>query len=155
MSPAPRWAVVSTWLLSWLGLGIAIYLTVAHYTTPAILACSDSGTIDCLAVTTSQWSFFMGVPVAVLGLINFVVLLALNSPWVWRIPMRSLAYLRLIVATGNMAFVLWLVYAELVLINHICLYCTAVHVVTLALFLITVNAVSRQLGWSGPRTAAQ
>ncbi len=37
-----------------------------------------------------------------------------------------------------MAFVLWLVYAELFVIDAICLWCTVVHVVAFALFVIVV-----------------
>ena len=36
-----------------------------------------------------------------------------------------------------MAAVLWLVYVELFRLDAICLYCTAVHIVTIALFGIT------------------
>jgi uncharacterized membrane protein len=42
-----------------------------------------------------------------------------------------------------MGFVLWLVAAELLIIDHICLWCTGVHVVTFALLLV----VSRT--WTG------
>ena len=41
-----------------------------------------------------------------------------------------------------MVFVLWLVYAELIRIHSICLYCTAVHVLTFLLFaLVLVGTV--------------
>ena len=38
-----------------------------------------------------------------------------------------------------MAFVLWLVYAELFLIGAICLFCTAVHALTFILFALVIS----------------
>jgi uncharacterized membrane protein len=47
--------------------------------------------------------------------------------------------------------VLWLVYAELFLINAICLYCTAVHIMTVLLFLQT--AIGTALTWEDYQAA--
>ena len=52
--------------LSLVALAAATYLTVAHYTSPKVLACSASGRVNCEAVTTSAQSTFLGIPVAVL-----------------------------------------------------------------------------------------
>ncbi len=57
------------------GLGIASYLTLAHYTSVVSLVCPNSGAINCDAVTTSSESYLLGIPVAVLGLVYFVVVL--------------------------------------------------------------------------------
>jgi uncharacterized membrane protein len=46
-----------------------------------------------------------------------------------------------------MCFVLWLVSAELLIIKNICLYCTGVHLVTFALFLVLTHVGPTQLGW--------
>ena len=50
--PVPAWLQYTTWLLAAAGLGVSIYLTAAHYTSSAILACSDKGLVNCAAVTT-------------------------------------------------------------------------------------------------------
>jgi uncharacterized membrane protein len=128
--------VVVTFTLSLIGLGVAIFLTIAHYTSTSILACSSTGTIDCAAVTTSAQSVILGVPVAVLGVVNFVAMVVLNSPWAWFAKSPLVHKARIVLVGVSMAFVLWLVYAELIIINHICLYCTSVHVITFALFII-------------------
>ncbi len=65
----PRWFQLVTWALSIAGFGVSTYLTVAHYTSSSILACSDNGLVNCGLVTTSPQSMVFGVfPVAVLGL---------------------------------------------------------------------------------------
>ena len=45
---------------------------------------------------------------------------------------------RLALACAGIAFVMWLVYAELFVIRAICLWCTAMHVLTFALFVVIV-----------------
>jgi uncharacterized membrane protein len=51
-----------------------------------------------------------------------------------------------------MCFVLWLLYAELIIIDHICLYCTGVHVITFALLIVLTIVSPAQLGWVRSRT---
>ena len=148
LQPVARWAVATTFLLSLIGLGLSIYLTIGHFRGAQFLACSDSGVVNCAVVTTSAQSYFLGVPVAVLGLINFVLMVGLNSPWGWRAKNYWLHVARFILVVTGMIFVLWLVSAELLIIDHICLYCTGVHIVTFALFIVLVNVSPMQLGWT-------
>jgi uncharacterized membrane protein len=136
----PRWPAVVGTVLSILGLGVAGYLTFEHFTSSSSLACSDSGTINCLKVTTSSYSSVAGIPVAVLGLLFFVVMLALQLPATWRRTEPAVRLGRLGWATVGVATVLYLLYAELFAIDAICLWCTSVHVVTLALFATTLIA---------------
>jgi uncharacterized membrane protein len=63
---------------------------------------------------------------------------ALCSPWAWRSAAPWIRTARLAGAVAGMAFVLWLVYAELFAIRAICLWCTVVHVLAFALFVIVV-----------------
>lgn len=145
---APRWAVVTTFLLSLVGLGLSTYLTVTHFE-PALLICNFSkSVINCAKVTTSAQSYFLGVPVAILGLGNFVVMTALNSPWAWRAKNYWVHVTRFVLTMGAMCFVLWLVSAELLIIKNICLYCTGVHLVTFALFVVLTYVGPTQLGWT-------
>ncbi len=134
-SPVLAWAV---FLLSVVGVGLSVYLFYAHLNTPAVLACPENATINCAKVTTSPQSYFLGIPVSLLGLIFYVVFAVVNFPRL--AGGRALGMARLVMAVGAMAFVLWLVYAELLLVGAICLYCTGVHLVTLAIFLLVVYA---------------
>ena len=144
----PRWAEVVTFVLSLIGLGLSIYLTVAHFQGAQILACSDSGFINCAKVTTSAQSAFLGIPVAILGLASYTAMAVINSPWAWHAPWRWLHVTRFILAIGSMGFVLWLLYAEFIIINSICLYCTAVHVTSFLLLIVLTIVSPTQLGWT-------
>lgn len=149
--PVSRWVPPVTFALSLLGLGLSIYLTIAHFAGSQILACSDSGVVNCAVVTTSAQSYFLGIPVAILGLGNYVVMTTLNSPWLWRSSIRLIHVARFALGIISICFVLWLVYAEIIVIGHICLYCTGVHLVTLALVLVLTSVVPTQLGWTQSR----
>ena len=61
---------------------------------------------------------------------------ALNSPWGWRAKNYWIHVARFVFAIVSMCFVLWLLTAELVIINNLCLYCTGVHIVTFALLIV-------------------
>ena len=134
----PAWLAPTTLVLVVAGLGLSTYLTYEHFTNNTTLACSIGGAVDCAKVTTSAWSTFMGVPVAVLGLVFFVVALGLCLPSTWRRPEAWLDAVRLGWMTVGVGMVLYLVWAELFRINAICLWCTAVHVVTFLLWIVVL-----------------
>jgi uncharacterized membrane protein len=144
---APAWLQWSTWALSLAGLGVSVYLTVAHYTSSSILACSDNGLVNCAAVTTSSQSMVFGVfPVAVLGLAFYVFMAAVTSPWAWRARWPALRWARVGSVAVGMVFVLYLIYTELFTLNAICLWCTSVHVITFVLFALIVFGAAAGYG---------
>jgi uncharacterized membrane protein len=149
--PWLRWTVLA---LSVAGFGVSVYLTIAHYTSSAILACSDTGLVNCSKVTTSPESNVFGIfPVAVLGLAFFVFMLAVNSPWAWRAKQPLIPMARLASVLVGIVFVLYLVYTELFTLNAICLYCTAVHVITFLLFaLVMYSTATRTAPAARPRS---
>ena len=134
--PAP-WMQLTTFILALGGLGVSIYLTIAHFTESALAGCSESGTINCTKVTTSPQSIVFGIPVAVLGLAFFVFLVAIMSPWAWQARRREVHLLRIASMVVGIGMVIYLVYAEFIIIGAICLYCTSVHIITFLLFVLT------------------
>ena len=138
----PLWMQLTTFVLALAGLGVSIYLTVAHFTESALAGCSESGAINCIKVTTSPQSYVFGIPVAVLGLAFYVAMVALMSPWAWRSTRREIHLIRLASLVVGIGFVLYLLYAELFTIGAICLYCTSVHAITFVLFGLTVFAAA-------------
>jgi uncharacterized membrane protein len=148
VAPAPSWVVWTSLALAVVGVGISTYLTITHFD-PTALTCSSKGIIDCAKVTTSAQSRFLGIiPVAFLGLFQYLCMTALCTPMAWRSQRREVHLARLAFAAVGMAFVLWLLAAELLIIGSICLWCTGVHVVTFALFICVVSTVPSMLGWN-------
>jgi uncharacterized membrane protein len=118
-------------LVSLIGLGLSSYLTAEHFSSSPSFACPESSTINCLKVTTSHWSHVGPVPVAVLGLVFFATMATACLPVAWRI--RPLDPFRVAGAAIGVVAAVILVWIELFRVDAICLYCTAVHVCSLAL----------------------
>jgi uncharacterized membrane protein len=131
-------------LVALAGLGIAAYLTAVHYANVP-LACSRQGPVDCGAVTHSSFSVLPGtqVPITVPGMAWFVLsgLAALvatraaEPPW--------LAATHAIWGLLGVATVLYLVYAEVVVIHRICEWCSVVHLLILVTFALTLYRLQR------------
>ena len=139
-----RWSggglAFTTMVVSLLGLADAAYLTYQHFSESTSFAgCSESGAVNCVAVTTSPESHVFGIPVAVLGLAFFVFMVAINSRWGWKAPWAAVHWARLASVVVGIVFVLYLIWAELFRINAICLYCTGVHILTFILFALIVG----------------
>lgn len=136
----PRWLVAVTWTLSLAGLAVAAYLTYEHVTEATTFACPESSVVNCVKVTTSSYSTILGVPVAIAGLAFYAVAAVVCSPWAWRVTGRWLAIVRVVGAVVGVVFVLYLVWAELFGVGAICLWCTAVHVITVLLLFFVLLA---------------
>jgi uncharacterized membrane protein len=149
----PGWVPVTSLGLSLAAVGIASYLTVAHYADPTALACPDTGIVNCALVTTSSWSVLFGVPLAVIGLVWALAMTALTVPWAWRSGARWVDAVRLGASGAGAAMVLYLVYVELFRIGAICLWCSAMHVVAVSLFgvILAARASSGALAVRGRR----
>jgi uncharacterized membrane protein len=143
---APVWLQITTLVLALGGLGVSIYLTIAHYDTSVTLACSDKGLVNCAKVTTSPESIVFGIPVAVLGLAFFMFMVPVSTHWAWRAKLPVIHWARLASVIVGIGFVLYLVYTEVVTLGNICLWCTGVHVITFALFGLIVFSTTAGYG---------
>lgn len=131
---APRWAAPATIVASAVGLAVSVYLAVEHFTASTTLACPETGVVNCQKVTTSEASTVFGVPLTVLGVLFFAGMLLVGLPAVWRSPSVVVRRGRMVFAAAGAVSVIYLVYVELFVINALCLWCTAVHAMALALF---------------------
>ncbi len=101
-----------------IGLGVASYLTYVHYAgIPPLCSAGDS----CLVVQTSVYSKLAGVPVALMGLIGYVAILASLL-----LPEREETRLATMVLTlGGFGFSAYLTYRELFSIHQVCEWCAS------------------------------
>jgi uncharacterized membrane protein len=112
-------------VLAVIGVGISGYLTYVHY---ADIEPFCTGISDCERVQTSDYADVAGVPVAVLGLIGYLSILAVA---LWRSPLGRLATVYFTyVGLGFSAYLTWVELAE---IDAICQWCIASAVVMAAL----------------------
>jgi uncharacterized membrane protein len=122
-------------VLGVIGLGVAIYLTYVHYS-GIQPACTAGG--SCLKVQTSEWSKLAGVPVALIGLIGYVAIVAsLLAPDGEETQLATLG-LTLI----GFGFSAYLTYRELFSIHAICEWCVSSAAI---LTLLLIGSVTRYL----------
>ena len=157
---APHWLVAlareqpgltALLLMSVVGLGVSIYLTIVHYDSKVSLLCTTGGVVNCQSVTTSAYSIIPGttIPITIPGMLWFIALGALAGVGLWAAAHSQAEPSRLRIATllwtiAGMVFVLYLVYAEIVKVQRICEWCTVVHLLTLASFLIALTRWQRR-----------
>jgi uncharacterized membrane protein len=98
-----------------LGLGIAGYLTVVHYAGSDPVCAIAHG---CATVQQSDYAKLAGVPVALLGLVGYVAILAslARDGEAWR---TATAFL----ALAGFGFSAWLTYVEVAKLDAICIWC--------------------------------
>jgi len=118
------------------GIAVAGYLTYVHYR-PAALICTTGG--GCETVQESSYAVLFGIPVALLGLLGYVAVLALV---IWDSELaRTLAAAIALTAVG---FVVYLVVLQAFVIDAWCVWCLVNDLVIVPLLAIgTVWRVRR------------
>ena len=118
--------------LSVAGVAVSIYLTVLHFIGFAP-ACPATGPVNCEAVLSSPYAVIAGttVPTSAAGIAWFALSAVL---WV-----RGFGRVLLAWSVLGLVTVLYLVFVEIVRIGAICLWCTAAHVLVLAVLLIALT----------------
>jgi uncharacterized membrane protein len=117
-------------VLAVVGLGVAAYLTYVHYEGIEPV-CGLGG--DCEKVQTSEWADLAGVPVALLGLVGYVTILA--TLFVEREEALIAGALFSLVGFGFSAY---LTYRELFSIDAICPWCVTSAVIMTLLAIVTI-----------------
>jgi uncharacterized membrane protein len=125
--------------LSLAGVGVSIYLTVLHFIGFAP-ACPATGPVNCEAVLSSPYALIAGtqVPTSAAGIVWFAV-----SAVLWTRPAGSV---QLGWSGVGLATVLYLVFVEIVRLGAICLWCTAAHLLVVALLLIALTVRGQKQG---------
>jgi uncharacterized membrane protein len=129
----------ATAVLALIGIAIAGYLTWVHYAGLEPVCVGGGG--GCERVQSSRWAELAGIPVAVLGLIGYVAILA-TVALPDELGTLAAAFLSLV----GFGFSAWLTYVELVKIDAICQWCVASAVVMTALALVSVARLLRDAG---------
>jgi uncharacterized membrane protein len=116
--------------LTLIGVGIASYVTYVHYA--GIRPACTAGE-SCTKVQTSIYSELAGVPVALIGLIGYIAILAtLLAPESERTRFATLA-----LTLGGFGFSAYLTYRELFSIHAICEWCVTSAIVMTILMLLS------------------
>ena len=130
------WELVALLAIAVAGGAIAVYLTLTHFSSLPLL-CTVGGPVNCVSVTHSAYSVIPGttIPISVLGIAWFAVSAGL--------ALSSLRLVHFGWAAVGLLVVLYLVFVEIVLLHQICEWCTAVHLLVLATFVLALRRLQQ------------
>jgi uncharacterized membrane protein len=118
--------------LTVIGLAVASYLTYIHYAGIKPLCGRNGG--GCEIVQTSQYSKLVGVPVALIGLIGYVTILASLL-----VPENEASRFATVAFTViGFGFSGYLTYREVFSIHHICEWCVSSAVIITILMCLSI-----------------
>lgn len=124
-----------------LGVGIATYLTVVHYTHATVVCVTGGG--GCETVQQSAYADVGGIPVALLGLGGYLLIFAANL-----VPGDAGRVGGFCLALTGVAFSAYLTYLELFVINAICQWCVGSAVVMCVL--LVLSSLRLRHAWQAP-----
>jgi uncharacterized membrane protein len=127
-------------LLGLIGVGIGSYLVWVHYDIDALVC----GLGDCEVVQTSSYAEVFGIPIAILGLLMYVALVALTLARLLRTALLVPASMAALAITGaGTLYSAWLTWVEIAVLEAICQWCVASAIVTTLMFIVEVVIFSR------------
>lgn len=123
-------------ILSLVGIGITVYLTVQHYAVPGEAFCNINNYLSCDIVNKSTYAEIFGIPVAILGLITYVIIFMASVSFLvsWKHASKILIPLTFFVGAG-LLFSLYLTFVELFVLYAVCIFCIAQQIIILIIFL--------------------
>jgi uncharacterized membrane protein len=130
-SMRPNALRISLILLAIAGLGVAGYLTYVHYAGISPV-CTTGG--SCEKVQTSAYSRLLGIPVALIGLVGYVAILATLLA---RETEATRGAVMALTMTG-FAFSAYLTYREIYSIHAICEWCVSSAIVLTAMTPVSI-----------------
>lgn len=128
------------------GLGASSTSSYVHYqllTQPGFTSfCDVNSTVSCTEAYLSQYGSFLGVPVALAGVVFFALVLALAGLGGRRTSVvreNAPAYI-FALSTVALAFVLYLAWASFFVLQAFCILCVITYVAVIAIFIISGGA---------------
>jgi uncharacterized membrane protein len=115
------------------GLGIAGYLTIAHYAGASPVCAISHG---CATVQQSRYAELAGVPVALLGLAGYAAILASLAR-----DGEGARTLTAFLTLAGFGFSAWLTYVEVARLDAVCSWCVASAVCMTLLAALSVKRV--------------
>ncbi len=132
-----RWG---TLLFNIIGLGASGYLTYTHFANTELYC---GGWSDCSYVQASSYALIMGIPVALIGFVAYLVMLGIAIATFWYLDEeRSYTALQILfgLAAAGMLYSAYLTYIEAFVLHAYCLYClTSAVSITMMTILLAVE----------------
>lgn len=137
-----KWLYRASVALTVVGLLVSIYMTIYKVTSNDSM-CLGSG--DCSTVNASRFSEVNGIPVAVIGVIGYLAILAVHY-YETRNRFFKQNGTMLIFGMGltGFLFTVWLIYVEIALIKALCPFCITSQAAMTLIFILAVIRLVKQ-----------
>ena len=131
-----KWLYRATLALVIVGLLVSVYMTIYKVTSNDSM-CLGSG--DCSTVNASIYSEVNGIPVAAIGVLGYLAILAVllfeNRNSFFR---QNGTLLIFGMALTGFIFTVWLIYVEVALLQAICPFCVTSQIAMTLIFIVAV-----------------
>lgn len=127
---ALHYLLLSLLILGFLGFLDATYLTILHYKN-VLPPCSLAG--GCETVLTSKYSVALGVPIALLGALYYLLVIILTGIY-WQTKYRYIPALLLTLTTVGLLVGAYLIYLQAFVLHAFCQYCLTSELIDFLLF---------------------
>ncbi len=137
-----KWLYRASVALVVLGLLVSIYMTIYKVTSNDSM-CLGSG--DCSTVNASRYSEVNGIPVAIIGVLGYLAILAIHYFENRNRFFKQNSTLMIFgMALTGFIFTVWLIYVEIALLKALCPFCVTSQTAMTVIFIIAVMRLIRQ-----------
>jgi uncharacterized membrane protein len=122
------------------GIAVSSVSLYEHFATSTTSFCNFSDTFNCDLVNRSRYSTVLGVPVALIGVVGYLLVATLAT--VYRNQAQT-PVLLLVASVGGLGFALYLAYVEKFVLGVWCILClTSLGLICIAVALSVVTAIT-------------
>jgi uncharacterized membrane protein len=137
-----KWLYRASVALVVLGLAVSIYMTIFKVLN-ADAMCLGSG--DCSTVNASRYSEVNGIPVALIGILGYLAILATHYFENRNRFFKQNSTLMIFgMALTGFVFTVWLIYVEVAILKALCPFCVTSQTAMTLIFMIAVMRLIRQ-----------
>jgi uncharacterized membrane protein len=137
-----KWLYRASVALVVVGLAVSIYMTI-YKVLNADAMCLGSG--DCSTVNASRYSEVNGIPVALIGILGYLAILATHYFENRNRFFKQNSTLMIFgMALTGFVFTVWLIYVEVAILKALCPFCVTSQTAMTLIFMIAVMRLIRQ-----------
>jgi len=137
-----KWLYRASIALTIVGLLVSIYMTLYKVTSNDKM-CLGSG--DCSTVNASRYSEVNGIPVAVIGVLGYLAILAIHYFENRNRFFKENSTLMIFgLALTGFIFTVWLIYVEIALLKALCPFCLTSQAAMTLIFIVAVIRLVKQ-----------
>jgi uncharacterized membrane protein len=137
-----KWLYRASIALVVLGLLVSIYMTIYKVTSNNAM-CLGSG--DCSTVNASRYSEVNGIPVAIIGVLGYLAILATHFFENRNQFFKQNGTLMIFgMALTGFIFTIWLIYVEIAVLKALCPFCVTSQASMTIIFIIAVMRLIKQ-----------